>query len=175
MKRCGKNDFISKNTPALARSLLGSFLVCVRGDSVLKKRITDVEAYDGPEDAASHARFGRTARNSIMFDTAGHWYVYLVYGMHELLNITTGPVGYPAAILIRGVEGVEGPGRLTRALGISRTHNGLSVYAADTVLYSEKGNKLPRSSVEALPRVGVRFAGPFWARKPYRFRIKEGA
>jgi len=78
----------------------------------------------GPDDLASHAARGRTKRNKVMFGPPGMFYVYFVYGMHWMLNVVTGPVGYPAAVLIRGIEGIQGPGRLTKALRINGNLNG---------------------------------------------------
>ena len=79
--------------------------------------ITEVEAYDGERDRTCHARFGRTPRSEVLYGAGGVWYVYLCYGVHEMLNLVVGPAGWPAAVLIRGVDGITGPGRLTRALG----------------------------------------------------------
>src|SRR6187549_608385 len=95
----------SPDTVAHARSLLGKFLVRRFGDGRVESQIiTEVEAYDGAEDLASHASKGRTARTEVMFAPAGIWYVYLCYGIHELLNLVTGPLDYPAAVLIRGLH-----------------------------------------------------------------------
>src|SRR5258706_11657973 len=133
-------SFYARPVHEVARDLLGTIVVRTVADrhgapSRLAGRIVEVEAYDGPRDLACHAAKGRTPRTEVMFGEAGHAYVYLVYGMHRCLNVVTGPVGYPAAVLIRALEPVEGikmiraegrrgpsvtsgPGRLTRALRI---------------------------------------------------------
>ena len=108
----------SKNTVALARGLLGRVLVTTGADGVARRgRICEVEAYHGEADLACHASKGRTARTETMYAAGGVWYVYLCYGMHEMLNLVTGPAGRPWAKLNRGVGGVAPPGRLTRACG----------------------------------------------------------
>jgi len=91
-----------------ARALLGRSIV--RDDAAGRRvgRIVEVEAYGGPDDRASHARFGRTSRNAVMFGPPGFAYVYLVYGMYDCLNVVTGPEGTPAAVLIRAIEPLEG-------------------------------------------------------------------
>jgi DNA-3-methyladenine glycosylase len=91
-----------------ARALLGARLVRGSGKDRREARIVEVEAYDGPEDRASHARFGSTSRNAVMFGPAGIAYVYLVYGMYDCLNIVSGPVGMASAVLIRAVEPLVG-------------------------------------------------------------------
>jgi DNA-3-methyladenine glycosylase len=95
-------------TVDVGRGLLGARLV--RDDETGRRvaRIVEVEAYIGEDDRASHARFGRTARNAVMYGAPGTAYVYLVYGMHDCLNIVTEPVGTPAALLVRAVEPLEG-------------------------------------------------------------------
>ncbi len=161
-----------------ARALLGQWL-CVRAaDGVVRRaRITETEAYHGPEDRACHAAKGRTARTEVMFGPAGRWYVYLCYGIHEMLNLVTGPVDWPAAVLIRGVEGFSGPGRVTRGLSIGREFNdtpaaprndgGKSVWIEAATSADEP---VAEADVLAGPRVGVDYAGPEWAAKPWRFR-----
>lgn len=134
--------------------------------------ITEVEAYDGPEDKACHASRGRTARTSVLFGPPGHWYVYLCYGIHEMLNLVTGPEGYPAAVLIRGVEGFVGPGRVTKALGIDRRFN---TRPADRAagLWIERPSRAPDpAQILATPRIGVDYAGLEWASKPWRFVLR---
>jgi len=165
------------DTVGLARGLLGRWLcVCSRDGTVQRRRITETEAYHGPDDQASHASRGRTPRNAVMFGPGGVWYVYLCYGMHEMLNLVTGPEEWPAAVLIRGVEGWSGPGRVTRALGIDRslTGRGLTRRASGGVAaWIEEGEEpwpVPRDEIVAGPRIGVAYAGPEWAAKPWRFR-----
>src|SRR5688572_22082275 len=119
------HEFSTSGTVATARSLLGKYLLRRRDDeSVDARMITEVEAYDGESDLACHARAGRTRRTEVMYGPGGVWYVYLCYGIHEMLNLVVGPEGSPAAILIRGVEGIDGPGRVTKRLDIDRKLNG---------------------------------------------------
>src|SRR5450631_3066195 len=113
----------ARKTVALARWLLGKHLVRRWRGKIEARLITEVEAYDGEHDLASHARFGRTARTDVMYAAGGVWYVYLCYGVHEMLNVVVGPRDWPAAVLIRGIEGASGPGRVTKALGIDRKLN----------------------------------------------------
>lgn len=171
MARILKPDTWSgRDTVAHARGLLGRRLV-VRGEegAVMAVRITETEAYDGPEDRACHAHRGRTARTAVMFGAAGHWYVYLCYGVHEMLNLVTGPVDYPAAVLVRGVSGISGPGRLTKRLRIDRRFNAAAASRATGLWLEDDGLVVPDDQVEIGPRVGVNYAGPEWAGKPWRF------
>ncbi len=163
--------FFARDTVTVARALLGQVL-CRRlaPRRIVRLRITETEAYDGFEDRASHAHAGETRRTSVMFGPPGCWYVYLCYGMHRMLNIVTRERGYPAAVLIRGCEGCYGPGRLTRALAIDA---GLNRRRALPVagLWIEAGGEPPPTAaeVEAAPRIGVAYAGPEWASRPWRF------
>ena len=170
------SDFQDPDTVALARRLLGTVLASRQADgSVLRRRIIETEAYHGFDDLASHAARGRTPRNAPMFEAGGLWYVYLCYGIHEMLNLVTGPEGFPAAILLRGAEGAVGPGRLTRALGIDRRLNARPADPA-TGLWLEAADDSPhQGEVIASPRVGVAYAGPVWAAKPWRFRISPNS
>lgn len=161
------------STVRLARWLLGKYLVRRgRGGRTDARQITEVEAYDGENDRACHARVGRTARTAVMYEPGGVWYVYLCYGTHEMLNLVVGPRDWPAAVLIRGVEGVTGPGRLTKALRIDRKLNGAALGRSCGLWLEDRGVKLPRRRIVATPRVGVAYAGPIWAAKPWRFILK---
>jgi DNA-3-methyladenine glycosylase len=95
--------------------------------------------------------------------------------MHELLNLVTGPRGYPAAVLIRGVGGAGGPGRLTRALRINRRLNGTPASPEGGLWIEDRGVRVPRGAIQATPRIGVDYAGPVWARKPWRFVLTQSA
>ena len=160
-------DFFDQPTLDVARGLLGQYL-CREIHGVCQRLpITEVEAYDGFTDKASHAHRGKTARNAVMFGPAGRWYVYLCYGIHWMLNIVTGAEGYPAAILLRGAGTLVGPGRLTKALRITEQQNGCTATRANG-LWIEASGTVP-SQIEQAPRIRVHCAGPEWAEKPYRF------
>lgn len=160
--------FFDRPTLTVARGLIGAYLVRRFGRKTRRFLITEVEAYDGFKDLASHASRGKTPRNEVMFGEAGRFYIYFVYGNHWMLNIVTGRKGYPAAILLRGLENVSGPGRLTRALKIGRGFNG-KIAVPKTGLWFEKGIVIFSGKIKRTPRVGVRYAGPVWASKKYRF------
>ena len=162
----------ARGTLAHARALVGKRLVRRLPDgSLLSHRITDVEAYDGERDKACHAARGRTPRSETLYAAGGIWYVYLCYGVHEMLNLVVGPEGWPAAILIRGLDGMEGPGRLTKALKIGRAFNGRPATKASGLWIEDDGLAVPRRRIAASPRIGIDYAGPVWAAKPWRFRI----
>lgn len=160
----------SENTVELARWLLGKVLaVADANGSVRRVRICETEAYHGEDDLACHASKGRTLRTEVMFATGGVWYVYLCYGIHEMLNLVTGPADQPSAVLIRGVEGIVGPGRLTRALGIDRRLNGRVADPETGLWLEDDGFDVSVAAITATPRIGVAYAGPIWAAKPWRF------
>ena len=110
-----------------------------------------------------------------MYGPGGVWYVYLCYGVHEMLNLVVGPRDWPAAVLIRGAAGCPGPGRLTRSLGIDRRLNGVPVHPASGLWIEDRGVRVPRRLVQVTSRIGVDYAGPVWAKKPWRFRFDPAA
>ncbi len=168
--------FYRRPTLEVARDLLGRVLCRRDGDgTVVRGRLVEVEAYDGPRDRASHASRGRTARNAPMFEPGGIAYVYLVYGKHHCLNVVTGSAGFPAAVLLRAAEidgdarAASGPGRLTRAFGVDRTLDGASLLGPD--LWIESGESVPDRAARRTARIGVAYAGA-WARRRYRFVVR---
>ncbi|TSC73556.1 MAG: DNA-3-methyladenine glycosylase [Parcubacteria group bacterium Gr01-1014_70] len=165
-------SFFMRSTLVVAEELLGKFLVMRQNDgSEIAHMITNVEAYDGFQDKASHASRGRTNRNAPMFEAGGIWYVYFVYGMHHMLNVVTGQNGYPAAVLLRGVEGMDGPAKLTKQYGIDRNFYSLPARKKTGLWIEDRGFIVPAKQIKKAPRIGVDYAGPVWAKKRYRFFI----
>lgn len=146
--------FYHRDCPEVARELVGKVLVHRADGRQLRLRITQTEVYRGEEDTACHAHRGRTKRTEVLYAGAGTIYVYLCYGIHWLLNIVTGDENQPQAVLIRACEGAEGPGKLTKALGITGALNRQNVFSSD--LWIEDDGF--RCSVTADKRVGIGYA-----------------
>ena len=156
---------------ALAEALLGKIFVhCTDDGRLIRRRITETEAYCGREDTASHAHKGLTKRTAPMFEAGGILYVYLCYGIFDLLNIVSGQKDAPEAVLIRGVEGAEGPGRAGRALEITRTLNREDLTTSPHVWLEEDGFRLAPESIQRLKRVGISYAAPEDQEKLWRFK-----
>lgn len=163
------SHFLNRPAQIVARELLGKYLVRQYGSKVTALPITEVEVYSGYDDKASHARHGKTKRNSIMFDRAGYWYVYFNYGKHWLLNIVIGPRNQPAAILIRGAGNIDGPAKLTKHLHINKSLNNKPASRLSGLWLESRGvNPNPRE-IKITPRIGVGYAGPVWSKKPWRY------
>lgn len=161
--------FYLQNAYDAAKAICGKLLCVRRPDgSVIRRRITETECYMGEEDTACHAHKGRTARTDVMYRQGGVAYVYLCYGMHNLLNIVTGPENKPQAVLIRAVEGFSGPGRLTKAMGIDRSFNGISFLDSDRI-WLEADSFLP--TLTATPRIGIQYASEQDRAKLWRFVV----
>ncbi len=170
-------SFYARDTRRVARDLLGKVLVHVDGGVRRAARIVETEAYHGPSDGASHARFGRTPRAAIMFGPPGVAYVYLIYGLSHCMNVVTGPDGFPSAVLIRAAEPLQGclhsprgPGNLCRALHIRRESENGTDLTGDRLFVEDAPR--PRERVAAVPRVNVHHAGP-WAGRPWRFLLSR--
>jgi DNA-3-methyladenine glycosylase len=162
--------FFAQEAADVARGLIGCALVHGKRSGM----IVETEAYIGPEDRACHARFGATARTSVMFGPAGRSYVYLCYGIHEMFNIVTGPEGHGQAVLVRAIAPIaglpddpavgRGPGKVTRALAIDRRHDRRDL--ARGALYIAAHATPPK--IATGPRIGVDYAG-VWAKRKLRF------
>ncbi len=173
-------SFYAVDARRLARALLGTCIVHISaGGPVRVGRIVETEAYCGPDDAACHARFGLTPRTRALLGPPGRAYVFLVYGMHECFNVVGGRDGAGHAVLVRAVEPVlgvdtgvrtDGPGRVTKALGLSRRHDGASLDG--DALFVAEGE--PPRRVGRSPRIGVAYAGAM-AELPWRFFDAESA
>ncbi|HOF28628.1 MAG TPA: DNA-3-methyladenine glycosylase [Anaerolineaceae bacterium] len=187
-------DFFNRSAPQVAPDLLGCLLVRVWEGQRMAGYISEVEAYQGIDDQACHARAGRTARNAVMFGAPGRAYVYFTYGMHWMLNLVCEAEGVPAAVLIRAIQPAEGlslmrvlrpnladkpgwlngPAKLTQALGIGRQQNGADVCSEESGLWVERGISVPKEQVCALPRVGIGYAGEPWLSMPWRWLWDAG-
>ena len=159
-------NILKNEAPAAAEALVGKLLVRRFSDGrELRARITETEAYYTVADTACHAHRGRTRRTETLYGPAGTIYVYLCYGMHWMLNLVTGAEGSPQAVLIRGVEGVSGPGRVTKYLGID---GGLNGAALGEELRLEEDGYIP-PAVERTARIGIGYAAPEDREKLWRF------
>jgi DNA-3-methyladenine glycosylase len=158
--------FFDRDVLQVAPDLIGKKLVRKNNEALASYIITEAEAYRGIEDEASHARFGKTSRNRVMFGSAGTVYVYLIYGMYWMLNIVTGSNGQPQAVLIRGLDGFDGPGKLARELGIDRSFYGEDLTISRR-LWIE--NCTEKSGIIQKPRQGIDYAHEPWKSMPWRF------
>jgi len=166
MKKVLGPDFFDRSTTTVARELLGKFLVRKVGAKEVALMITETEGYDGPPDLGSHSAKGRTNRTEVLFGPAGVWYVYIIYGLHNMLNVVTKRSG--AAVLIRGTDGYPKPGILTKALSITRELNKKSAAKKSGLWIEDRGVKISKKDIQTGPRIGIAYAGE-WAEKPWRF------
>ena len=177
-------EFYRRPALDVAPALLGQLLLSESPDGVVAVSLTEVEAYEGASDPASHAFRGRTPRNAVMFGPGGHAYVYFTYGMHFCVNLVCGEEGTASAVLLRAgrvIEGealalarrgrgpardlARGPARLCQALGITRAMDGTDVCAPRGALRVMPAPEADGTAVTAGPRVGVSSAGDW----PWRF------
>ena len=163
-------EYFSAPATKLAPDLVGKLLCRKIEDRVVKYRITETECYFGEEDTACHAHKGRTQRTDIMYRQGGRAYVYLCYGIHNLLNITTGAEGHPEAVLIRGVEGISGPGRVTKALFITREDNTKPLSVESGLWIEDDGFG---GEFTAHKRVGIDYADPSDRDRLWRYVLCE--
>lgn len=192
MKKIPLSFYNRKDVVLIAKKLIGKIIVTNFDGIITSGRIVETEAYVGITDKASHSyNKKRTARNEHMYAPAGTAYVYICYGLHQMLNIVTNAKDVPDAILIRAIEpilGIEtmqkrtgkkildktltrGPGNVGKALGIFKNHSGLNLLEEEIYLLND-GFKIPKDKIGISKRIGVESAGPD-ALLPYRFYLKE--
>ena len=192
MNRLQKSYFLQHDVVALARDLLGKYVFTMKEGQLAGGIIVETEAYRAVNDRASHAYGGRrTARNEMMYHEGGIAYVFLCYGIHNMLNFVTNEAEVPDAVLIRGIaptHGMElmqlrtgkpvlppnagdGPGRVGKLLGITKADNGRSL-TGDTIWLEDRGLVIPDNQVLVTPRIGIDYAGDD-AKLPYRFVVHD--
>ena len=163
-------DFFHRPCLDVAEELVGKILAHRLADgTVLRLRISETESYCGESDTACHAHKGRTKRTEVMYMDAGTIYIYLCYGVHWLLNIVTGDAEDPQAVLIRACVDAAGPGKLTKALGITGELNRSSVVTSDNLWVEDDGL---RCDVVTDKRVGIGYASREDQDRLWRFRMK---
>jgi DNA-3-methyladenine glycosylase len=180
-------SFYNRSTLTVARDLVGARLIRILDGRKLVGLITETEAYISQKDLACHAKAGLTPRTAVMFGEPGHAYVYFTYGNHWMLNVVTERAGFPAAVLIRAIQPLEGlevmlerrngrdtfgPGKLCQAMGITKSDNGVDLTKRSGDLWIEAGFKVPNSLVTKGPRVGLNNTPEPWLSKPWRFLVK---
>lgn len=190
--KINKNFYIRNDTIRIANELLGKVLCTKINNNLTKGIIVETEAYLGIEDKGSHAYGGKkTKRTSVMYEEGGVAYVYFCYGMHNLFNVVTNKKGIPHAILIRSIIPIKGeniilkrrgkekitknicngPGKVCQALGINKSHSGISLLG-DIIWIEDVGINLSINEINKGKRIGIEYAGKD-AFLPYRFWIKE--
>ncbi len=179
----------------VAQELLGKILVSCADGIMTSGRIVETEAYKGFTDGASHAYEGRrTARNEAMYAKAGTLYVYICYGMHQMVNVVTNGLNQPDAVLIRAVEPLNGmafmqertgktsgnttitrgPGNVAKALGINKSHGGLPL-SGSTIYLADDGFVLSENQLAVSRRIGIDGAGAEAIALPWRFYVRGNA
>lgn len=192
------SKFYQQNTFQLAKALLGKYLVRKIGSKTLIAKIVETEAYYGHKDKASHASRGKTERTKVMFGQPGTAYIYQIYGMYFCLNIVTEPKDFPAAILIRALEPIEGikymqknrklkasafilrpsaltngPSKLCQALKIDKKLNGEDLISSNQLYLAQNPKEIIiPSQIQSAKRIGIDYAGSY-KHKPWRFYLKD--
>ncbi|MEW5846426.1 MAG: DNA-3-methyladenine glycosylase [Bacteroidota bacterium] len=167
------SHFYQRDVLEVAPALLGKTLVR-RFDSgkEIRVTITEVEAYRGTDDLGCHASKGITERNRVMFSQGGLVYVYLIYGMYWMFNVVTSVENDPQAVLVRGVTGADGPGKLTRLLVIDKSFYGEDLVTSNRIWIEDTGVS---PSYISTPRIGIDYAGPYWSKVPWRFLLDQNS
>ncbi len=164
------DSFFQRDVLEVAPEILGKILVRKFSDNHIEMfAITEVEAYSGNGDLACHASKGKTPRTEVMFREGGLVYVYLIYGMYWMLNIVTGKENDAAAVLIRGIEGISGPGRVGKVLQLDKSFYGEKLFTSERIWIE---NASPIQNYITTPRIGINYAGEPWISKPWRFLMR---
>lgn len=169
-----ERDFYSRNTLEVAKDLLGCKLVRKDGNKLFSGIIVETEAYT-QDDPACHAYRGKTPRAKTLFGKPGLSYVYFIYGMYHCFNVVTEPEETAGAVLIRALEpinpdtGTNGPGKLCKVLNITKELNEVDMTAVGSILWIEKGIKIPSSEIITTTRIGIKQATDY----PWRFYVKD--
>lgn len=175
-----KREFFNRNTVIVAKELLGKFLVRKIGNKIIKSKIIETEAYCGTKDLACHASKGSawpagrlTPRTKVMFGPPGHAYIYMIYGMYHCLNFVTEKEGNPSAVLVRGVESLNGPGKLCRELKIDKKLNDADIVLSHELWVESASRRMEKRpiKIKKAKRIGVDYAGK-WKDKLWRFYVE---
>jgi len=165
-----RKEFFERDVLEVAPELLGKYMVRDFGSNISKYLITEIEAYRGEEDKACHVSKGRTARTEIMYGQGGLLYVYLIYGIHWLLNIVTAVNDVPQAILVRAIGEINGPGRVSKLLKIDKSFYGEDVCKSGRIWIED--SKI-NSKFRTDKRIGIDYAGDYWKNKKWRFILEN--
>ena len=161
-------EFFLRDALEVAPELVGKTLVSsLPGAQERRLVITETEVYRGVEDSACHAHRGRTKRTEMLYRPGGAVYVYLCYGIHWLLNVITGPEDFPQGVLIRACEGFEGPGKLTKYLGITGAQNGIDICSSPLLRSEDEGRMV---NITTDKRVGIAYAEEADRERLWRFK-----
>ncbi|MFC2135747.1 DNA-3-methyladenine glycosylase [Bacteroidota bacterium] len=185
-------NFYTRDVQSVAVDLLGKIFIKREGAEILSGKIIEVEAYDGSIDKAAHSFMGKTKRNEVMFEKGGLLYIYFTYGVHFCSNVVTGNAGEGCAVLLRGIEPVEGisqmtlnrfgkeslnekelinltngPGKICQAFKINRTHNGIDL--TDNEIFILDNTSIPKNQIISTKRIGIKKSVDL----PWRYYIKD--
>ena len=161
------HEFYCGDVLDIAPALIGKAIVRSWEDGRQTRHIiTETEAYRGEEDLACHASKGKTTRTAVMYGEGGNLYMYLIYGMYWMMNVVTSVKDNPQAVLIRGLQDVSGPGRLTRRLQIDGSYNQENLITSPRIWIEDNGFKVDFSTHK---RIGIDYAGEIWKNKEWRF------
>lgn len=192
MKKLSRS-FYTEPTLTVAQQLLGKYLVHNTPKGRLSGKIVETEAYIGPRDKASHAyKNKKTKRNHIEFLKGGHIYIYLVYGMYWQFNITASNHNKPECVLIRALEPAEGleqmmrlrynknignltngPGKLCEAMMFNKNFYGVDLVGNKKIYLEDRDDKISKKDIVSSARIGIDYAGPYWAKRKWRFYIRN--